>query len=109
MFRPEGLRVAPGEQSYVSRVLSPNQFADKDVRHAMACSETSDMQVVAKSEGSDEDGLTRFANAIAAANLRQRLCRRHDRPDLSGCLKARAEPYARWTMLAKASRPIHFH
>ncbi|USU14659.1 PCYCGC domain-containing protein [Paraburkholderia fungorum] len=34
MLRPDGLRIIPGGRSDASHVLNPNQFADKDVRHA---------------------------------------------------------------------------
>ncbi|GJH20216.1 hypothetical protein CBA19CS22_26760 [Caballeronia novacaledonica] len=34
MLRPDGLRIIPGGRSDASHVLNPNQFTDKDVRHA---------------------------------------------------------------------------
>ncbi|MFL9964644.1 PCYCGC motif-containing lipoprotein [Paraburkholderia sediminicola] len=34
MLRPDGLRIIPSGRSDASHVLNPNQFADKDVRHA---------------------------------------------------------------------------
>jgi hypothetical protein len=34
MLRPDGLRIIPTGRSDASHVLNPNQFADKDVRHA---------------------------------------------------------------------------
>ncbi|MFM0597238.1 PCYCGC motif-containing (lipo)protein [Paraburkholderia dilworthii] len=34
MLRPDGLRIVPSGRSDASRVLNPNQFADKEVRHA---------------------------------------------------------------------------
>lgn len=34
MLRPDGLRIIPGGRSDASHVLNPNQFSDKDVRHA---------------------------------------------------------------------------
>ncbi|NPT67390.1 hypothetical protein GS910_24635 [Paraburkholderia sp. RL16-012-BIC-B] len=34
MLRPDGLRINPSGRSDASHVLNPNQFADKDVRHA---------------------------------------------------------------------------
>ncbi|MFM0329469.1 PCYCGC motif-containing (lipo)protein [Paraburkholderia strydomiana] len=34
MLRPDGLRINPSGRSDASRVLNPNQFAHKDVRHS---------------------------------------------------------------------------
>lgn len=34
MLRPDGLRIIPSGRSDASHVLNPNQFSDKDVRHA---------------------------------------------------------------------------
>ncbi|WP_246258024.1 PCYCGC domain-containing protein [Pararobbsia alpina] len=34
MLRPDGLRIIPSGRSDASHVLNPNQFADKDIRHA---------------------------------------------------------------------------
>jgi hypothetical protein len=34
VLRPDGLRIIPSGRSDASHVLNPNQFADKDVRHA---------------------------------------------------------------------------
>lgn len=34
MLRPDGLRIVPSGHSDASHVLNPNQFADKNVRHA---------------------------------------------------------------------------
>lgn len=34
MLRPDGLRIIPSGPSDASHVLNPNQFADRDVRHA---------------------------------------------------------------------------
>jgi hypothetical protein len=34
MLRPDGLRIIPSGRSDASHVLNPNEFADKDVRHA---------------------------------------------------------------------------
>jgi len=34
MLRPDGLRIFPSGRSDASHVLNPNQFSDKDVRHA---------------------------------------------------------------------------
>ncbi|KAK47018.1 hypothetical protein BG58_07535 [Caballeronia jiangsuensis] len=34
MLRPDGLRIIPGGRTDASHVLDPNQFTDKDVRHA---------------------------------------------------------------------------
>jgi hypothetical protein len=34
MLRPNGLRIIPGGRSDASHVLDPNQFSDRDIRHA---------------------------------------------------------------------------